>query len=129
RECALDRFLHGTAHSPSHLELAGSTGDAELDSKQADSPVSGDCSGIKSSRGQWIRRDQISAALFGNAYKMFFPSLPVQVTEGGVVILERAHLLELFLYAAPPFDSEANDRFHVVAGDLAVRMDDLNQAG
>jgi hypothetical protein len=56
--------------------------------------------------GQWIGGDHVAAALFGDTDESLFPSVVVDVGERGLVVLERAHLLQLLFDPATTFNGD-----------------------
>ena len=76
---------------------------------------------VHRARRQRVGRDEVPAALLGHADEALLAGLLQRVAEGRVVVLERAHLLELLLHAPPPLHRELEDLGELLLRHLAVR--------
>src|SRR5207245_2623042 len=105
-EGPLNGFLHGALHATGEFELTRADGSADLEAIQPDGPITADRSGVDRSGRERVCRDEVPTTLLGNADEVLFAGVVNNVAEGGVVVLERAHFLELFFHAAPAFERE-----------------------
>jgi hypothetical protein len=89
--------------------------------------VAVDADGEHHTRVGLARRDKAPAALLGYGDEGFLACLLVQIGEVDGPILEAAHLLELFLDPSPALQSQLQVLLHVVLGELAIGMEELDQ--
>src|SRR5262249_49102126 len=127
-EGPLDRLLRRSRHAASRLQLAVADRNADLDAVQTHRSVAADRACVNRTWRERIRREQIATALLRHADEMFLAGLLVLVTERSLIVLERAHLLELLLDPAPPFQGQLQDFAQLGRRWLPVRIQDLHKA-
>ena len=100
-----------------------------LEAVEAHRSVRSDARRVDRARRKRVGGDEVAAALLGDSDELLLAGLLQRVAERRLVVLEGAHLLELFLDAATSFEGELEDLRELLLRDLSVREEDLHQTG
>ncbi len=100
------RLLHRPADAAGRFQFSCPRREADLYPVRADGAVGADGRGVDRPGWQWVGRDEIAPTLLGHANEVLLAGLADHVAEGGLIVLEGAHLLELLLHSSPAFQRQ-----------------------